>query len=90
LGEEVADDFGVGGGVVAGFEGVIAELERRGLRYIMTAALRAPVRTLCCHDEAAWTPTEVPGIEVQDLTRAGIRLVVLLQRIAERITIFRG
>lgn len=64
--------------------GMIAELERRGLHYVMTAALRAPVRTLCCHDDAAWTPTEVPGIEVQDLTRDGIRLVVLRQRTADR------
>jgi hypothetical protein len=63
---------------------MIAELERRGLHYVMTAALRAPVRTLCCHDDAAWTPTEVPGIEVQDLTRDGIRLVVLRQRTADR------
>jgi hypothetical protein len=30
----------------------------------MTAALRAPVRTLCRHDDTAWTPTGVPGIEV--------------------------
>jgi hypothetical protein len=64
--------------------GMIAELESRGLRYIMTAALRSPVRTLCCHDEAAWTPTEVKGIDVQDLTSDGVRLVVLRQRIADR------
>ena len=41
--------------------GMIAELEARGLRYILTAALRAPVRTLCRHDDAAWTPTAVPA-----------------------------
>jgi hypothetical protein len=34
----------------------------------MTAALRSPVRTLCRHDEAAWTPTEIKGLDVQDLT----------------------
>jgi hypothetical protein len=64
--------------------GMIAELEARGLRYIMTAMLRSPVRTLCRHDDGAWTPTEVPGIEVQDITEDGVRLVVLRQRIAER------
>jgi len=64
--------------------GMIAELESRGLCYILTAALRSPVRTLCRHDEAAWTPTEVKGIDVQDLTADGVRLVVLRQRIADR------
>lgn len=64
--------------------GMIEELEARGLRYIMTAVLRSPVRALCRHDNASWTPTEVPGIEVQDLVHDGVRLVVLRQRIAER------
>jgi hypothetical protein len=64
--------------------GMIAELEARGLHYILTAALRSPVRTLCRHDDAAWTPTEVAGIEVQDLIQDGVRLVVLRQRIADR------
>jgi hypothetical protein len=65
-------------------QGMITELERRGLHYILTAALRSPVRTLCRHDEAAWTPTAVQGIDVQDVTHDGIRLVVLRQRIADR------
>jgi len=64
--------------------GMIAELEARGLHYIMTAALRSPVRTLCRHDEAAWTPTEVKGIDVQDLAVDGVRLVVLRQRVTDR------
>jgi hypothetical protein len=64
--------------------GMIAELEARGLQYILTAALRAPVRTLCRHDDAAWTPTGVPGIEVQDVRHDGMRLVVLRQGVAER------
>ena len=64
--------------------GMIEELEARGLRYIMTAVLRSPVRMFCRHDDAAWTPTEVPGIEVQDLVHDGVRLVVLRQHIAER------
>jgi hypothetical protein len=64
--------------------GMITELEARGLRYILTAALRSPVRTLCRHHEAAWTPTEVQGIDVQEVTHEGVRLVVLRQRIADR------
>ncbi len=59
--------------------GMIGELEAGGLSYIMTAALRSLVHTLCRHDDAAWTATEV-----QDLTEEGVRLVVLRQRIAER------
>ena len=64
--------------------GMIAELEARGLHYIMTAALRAPVRTLCRHDDAAWTPTTVPGIEVQEVTHEEGRLIVLRQRVTDR------
>jgi hypothetical protein len=63
---------------------MITELETRRLHYILTAALRRPVRTLCRHDDAAWTPTAVPGIEVQDLAHEGARLVVLRQRTRER------
>jgi hypothetical protein len=65
-------------------QGMIAELERQHLPYILTAALRSPVRTLCRHEDAAWTPTEVKGIDVQDLAHDGFRLVVLRQRIADR------
>jgi Transposase DDE domain group 1 len=64
--------------------GMIAELEGRGLHYIMTAALRAPVRALCRHDDAAWTPTGVPGIEVQEVAHEQARLIVLRQRVTDR------
>lgn len=64
--------------------GMLAELESRGLHYIMTAALRAPVRALCRHDDAAWTPTGVPGIEVQEVTHEQARLIVLRQRVTDR------
>ena len=63
---------------------MLAELEARRLPYIMTAALRAPVRTLCRHDDAAWTATAVPGIEIQDTMDDGCRLVVLRQKTTER------
>jgi hypothetical protein len=64
--------------------GMIAALEERGLQYILTAALRSPVRTLCKHADTAWTPSGVAGISVQDVTHDGMRLVVLRQRVAER------
>jgi len=63
---------------------MIEELEARQLSYILTAALRAPVRTLCRHDDAAWTPTEVPGLDVQEVAHEGARLIVVRQRVAER------
>ena len=63
---------------------MISELETRGLHYILTAALRSPVRTLCRHDDAAWTATEVKGIEIQDIAHDGARLVVLRQKTVER------
>lgn len=64
--------------------GMIEEVERRGLSYIMTAALRSPVRTLCRHDDCTWTPTDVPGLDVQEVCDEGVRLVVVRQRVAER------
>jgi Transposase DDE domain group 1 len=63
---------------------MLGELERRQLSYIMTAALRAPVRTLCRHDDSAWTPTEVPGLAVQEVAHEGARLIVVRQKVAER------
>lgn len=63
---------------------LIETLEQRRLSCIMTAALRAPVRTLCRHDESAWTPTDVPGLATQEVAHEGARLIVLRQRITER------
>ncbi|BET69505.1 hypothetical protein ASA1KI_44230 [Opitutales bacterium ASA1] len=63
---------------------MIAELEQRGLAYIMTAALRSPVQALCRHDDSAWVKTEVAGLEVQEVAHEGSRLIVVRQRIAER------
>ena len=64
--------------------GMIAELEARQLAYIMTAALRAPVQALCRHDDAAWTATEVAGLQVQEVAHEGARLIVVRQHIAQR------
>ena len=63
---------------------MIEALEARRLSYIMTAALRAPVRTLCRHDDSAWIPTAVPGLAVQEVVHEGARLIVVRQAIAER------
>lgn len=64
---------------------MLARLEAEKLSYVMTAALRSPVQTLCRHDEAAWTATDVPGLAVQEVADArGGRLIVVRQRIAER------
>jgi hypothetical protein len=63
---------------------MIGELEKRGLAYIMTAALRSPVQALCRHDDCAWANTEVAGLQVQEVAHEGLRLIVVRQRIAER------
>lgn len=50
----------------------------------MTAALRVPVQALCRHDDAAWTATEVAGLQVQEVAHAGARLIVVRQHLAQR------
>ena len=64
---------------------MIARLETAKLAYVMAAALRSPLQTLCRHDETAWTATEVHGLAVQEVVEADApRLIVVRQRIAER------
>jgi hypothetical protein len=60
--------------------------EELGLQFIFVAKLTRPVQALCRHDDAHWSATEVPGIEVQEIEheRPGRRLILLRQRIAER------
>lgn len=60
--------------------------EELGLKFIFVARLTQPVRKLCCHDDAHWQPSEVPGIQVQEIEaeRPGRRLILLRTRIAER------
>ncbi len=66
-------------------EKMLARLEAEKLSYVMAAALRAPVQALCRHDDAAWTATEVPGLEVQEVAaERGGRLIVIRQRSAQR------
>lgn len=67
-------------------EKMLARLEKEKLSYVMAAALRSPVQALCRHDEAAWTATDVPGLAVQAVAASGgSRLIVVRQRIAERL-----
>lgn len=60
--------------------------EELGLKFIFVARLTRPVQALCRHDDAHWQPSEVPGIEVQELEdeRPGRRLILIRQRTAER------
>ena len=60
--------------------------EELGLDFIFVARLTQPVQKLCRHDDAHWSATEVPGIEVQEIEgeRPGRRLILLRTRIAER------
>ena len=60
--------------------------EELGCKFIFVARLTRPVQKLCRHDDAHWSATEVPGIEVQEAEheRPGRRLILIRQRIAER------
>lgn len=60
--------------------------EAMGMKFIFVARLTQKVQWLCRHEEAAWHPTEIPGLAVQEveLKPSGRRLVVVRQRIAER------
>lgn len=63
---------------------MLARLEAEKLHYVMAAALRAPVQTLCRHDDTAWTATDVSGLSVQEVADTRGRLIVVRQQIAER------
>jgi hypothetical protein len=60
--------------------------EELGCKFIFVARLTQPVQKLCRHDDAHWHPTEIPGIEVQEIEheRPGRRLILLRTRQAER------
>ena len=69
-----------------GAAGVQDAVEAMGLHFIFATQLTQKVQALCRHDEAAWQPTELAGLAVQEveLDRPGRRLVVIRQRVAER------
>jgi Transposase DDE domain len=57
-----------------------------GLNFIFVARLTQKVQSLCRHDDAHWQPTEVPGLEVQEveLEQPGRRLIVIGRRTEQR------
>jgi hypothetical protein len=48
--------------------------------------LNKPVQRLCRHDDPFWQPTEIEGLEIQEVpwTAVGERLVVIRQRVTQR------
>ena len=67
-------------------DSVLRTLEERGLHYIMATRLTRPVQSLCRHQDACWKPTDMEGLEVQEveLEQTGRRLIVLRQLITRR------
>lgn len=65
---------------------VLTLCETLKIRYVLARALRQNLKALCRHEDAAWTATEVAGLEVQEVAgeRLGQRIIILRQRIAER------
>lgn len=60
--------------------------EELGLKFILVARLTQKVQTLCRHGDEHWQPTEVEGLEVQEVGagRPGRRRIVIRQRVAQR------
>ena len=72
----------------AGFynEKVLSLLEQRHLHYIIVMKLYHKWQKYCRHSDAAWTATEVAGIDVQELQGdvLGRRIIILRHRVSER------
>lgn len=72
----------------AGFynEQVLQLLEGRHLRYIIVMKLYQKWQKYCRHSDEAWSATDVPGIDVQEIHSEvlGRRLVILRHRLSER------
>lgn len=60
--------------------------EALNLNYILVQRLSVKVQKLCRHADEHWQPTEIPGLDVQEveLEQVGRRLVVVRQRIQQR------
>jgi hypothetical protein len=67
-------------------ESVLSTAEAQGLPYIIAWRFDQKVQRYCRHDDQFWHPTEIDGLEVQEIEqeRLGRRLIVIRQRIAER------
>ena len=72
----------------AGFyhEKVLQLLEQRALRYIIVMRLYVKWQKYCRHADSAWSATDVPGIEAQEIEGAvpGRRIIILRHRLSER------
>ncbi len=72
----------------AGFynEKVLQMIERRGLSYIIVMKLYEKWQRYCRHGDRAWTATDVPGIEAQEIDGEvpGRRIIILRHRVTER------
>jgi hypothetical protein len=57
-----------------------------GLKYIFAARLTQKLQSLCRHHPEHWKPTELDGLEVQEIEgqELGQRLIIVRQRIAQR------
>jgi hypothetical protein len=72
----------------AGFyhEKVLQMLEQRHLNYVVVMRLYPKWQKYCRHHETAWTATEIPGVDVQEVESAvvGRRHVIVRQRLNDR------
>ncbi len=72
----------------AGFyhEKVLQLLEQRRLDYIVVVRLYVKWQKYCRHADAAWTATEIEGLDVQEIdgTVLGRRVVIVRQRLSQR------
>jgi hypothetical protein len=60
-------------------------IKRRGAHYILVARLDRKVQTLCKHEDRLWQPTEIEGLEIQEVQwHTGERLIVIRQRVSQR------
>lgn len=72
----------------AGFyqEKVLQLLERRRLSYIIVVRLYIKWQKYCRHEDGAWTPTDIAGVDVQEIEGAvpGRRIIILRHRLSQR------
>lgn len=72
----------------AGFgdHSVVEMAEKLGLSYLLVARLTQKIQSYCRHDDALWKPTELDGLEAQEVAwnRPGQRLIIVRQQIAYR------
>jgi DNA-directed RNA polymerase subunit N (RpoN/RPB10) len=72
----------------AGFyhEKVLKLLEQRRLHYIIVMRLYRKWQKYCRHADEAWTPTDLAGLEAQEIKcpETGRRIIILRHRLSER------